>query len=147
MSKKWKKPGAGNGGTNNDPKPSTDCKYDPASVQSVAIKETPNDEKWKSDQRTFWERQLGCATRLNIITAIGVLFAGIAAVGALFYGWVAYRQWSDANKNFRVDERAWVYVNAAMPGFLKPNEPPITQVTLGNSGKTPAFDFSCKLIH
>ncbi len=139
MVKKWKKPGAGEKRSEGDPKPSDNCRYNPASVQAVAIKEAPDDKQWKTDQKGFWTKQISRATRLNIITAIGVLFTGIAAGGALLYAWITYSQFQDAHNNFIVDQRAWVAPSNG-GGFNERGD-----FLIKNFGKTPALDVTDQL--
>lgn len=138
MSKKWKKSGATKKNPENDAKPSESCRYNPTSIQTVSIKETANDEQWKTDQKTFWGEQLRRATRLNVLTAIGVLFAGIAASGAILYGWIAFSQWRDLRHNFEVDQRAWLKVEVEMPARPLNSQTPVV-VTVRNVGKSPAL--------
>jgi len=147
MAKKWKKPGAAEKHSGHDPKPPDGCRYNPASIQTVTIKEAPNDEQWKTDQKGFWGKQISRATCLNIITAIGVLFTGIAAGGALVYALIVYNQWRDANHNFMVDERPWLQIPVRRL-TLKAGSPIEAIGEFNNSGKTPAIqvqaDYSLK---
>jgi hypothetical protein len=53
-------------------------------------------------------------------------------------------QWRDANRNFRLDQRAWVhtYIDSKAPELRVPvavGVPIVIPVVLTNSGKTPAF--------
>ena len=133
MSKKWKKPGHNRKSSEHDSKPSTECKYSPPSVYAVSIQRDPEDEKRYTEEKNSRSSQKTIGTVLN-------WFTGIAAAAAIFYGGVAYEQWSDAHNNFRLDERAWINVSPGFPGFIKPNEAPVATLTLTNNGKTVAFD-------
>ena len=43
----------------------------------------------------------------------------IAAIGAWIYGGIAFVQWYDANRNFAIEERAWVTVHENAPIHLQ----------------------------
>jgi hypothetical protein len=138
MSKKRKKPGATEKRPEDNPAPPEGCRYDPTSVQTIAIKENSKDEHWKTVQKIFWRKQSSSATCLNIVTAIGVLFTGIAAGGAVIYALITYHQWRDLRHNFEADERAWLKVEVGMPPTLSSQTPVVVNVR--NVGKSPALN-------
>ena len=138
MSKKRKKPGATQNNSHHVPTLPANCRYDPTSEHTLTVKESTEDKQWKTDQKTFWVEQLKKAGRLNLITGLSVLFAGIAAGGAIFYAGIAYRQWRDLRHNFAVDERAWLKVEVGMPPSLSPEAQVV--VNIRNVGKSPALN-------
>jgi hypothetical protein len=73
----------------------------------------------------------------QIIVVSWVTFFAVAG-----YAGIAYFQWRDANKNFAIDQRAWVTIK----DFSLQQEPTIDQSTVNvsysliDSGKTPAIN-------
>jgi hypothetical protein len=68
----------------------------------------------------------------------------LVALGAgVFYAIVTYLMWVDSNKNFAVDERAWVGP-VAVNADVKPMSHPKMTILIKNTGKTPAFSLTAK---
>jgi hypothetical protein len=66
-------------------------------------------------------------------------FEGLGILAAVFYAGIAYLQWFDANKNFRVDQRAWVQVRVKNdPKTLEDYKNPSQLIEIVNVGKSPA---------
>lgn len=83
---------------------------------------------WKSRPVDWWKVRVEFAA----------LFFGIG------YAIITYCQWRDSNRNFRIDQRAWVHrsIDAKAPENRVPlviGSPLVIPVILANTGKTPAF--------
>jgi len=65
-----------------------------------------------------------------------------ALVGLFAYACITYNQWQDSNRNFTIDERAWLYVQSPSIMDLKTDNFVQWNLTLKNTGKT-----MCKKIH
>src|SRR5687767_14539404 len=48
---------------------------------SIGQPQSPQEEQWRKEQKVYWERQIGIAKWLNVITSLA---AGIAIVGLIF---------------------------------------------------------------
>jgi hypothetical protein len=86
------------------------------------------------------------------------IFAG-AGMAGIFYAIITYGQWSDANNNFRVDQRAWLRIQPEtehLPGrdpaieenFFTPlvGRPLTIPLRVANIGKTSAMDIEVSMI-
>ncbi len=70
----------------------------------------------------------------------GVIAASIAAVAAFAAFGIAFTQWSDANANFRIDQRAWMAISFPPPQTFPEGQSMTIGFTITNTGKTPARD-------
>ncbi|HMF65953.1 MAG TPA: hypothetical protein VK608_17825 [Edaphobacter sp.] len=86
------------------------------------------DQKW---HRTFqwWKSRIEVA----------------AFVSAMIYAFIAYRQWADANENFRSQQRAWVMVEKiSIPHPFSPTEATEITFVAKNFGPSPALHFKAR---
>jgi hypothetical protein len=69
-----------------------------------------------------------------------------AAAFAAIYACINYLQWRDLQRNFRLERRAWIKIAEDAPTALKPGELLHSQVTITNTGATPADDVRGNII-
>ncbi len=75
-----------------------------------------------------------------------------AFIAAAFYACISYRQWSDSNRNFRIDQRPWLIIettliestdpknaNGTVTKTFESGQPVTIPVRIRNAGKLPAF--------
>jgi hypothetical protein len=76
---------------------SNGCRYDPAAIHTVNIRQTTDDENWKTEQKRVWGSQKRIAIWLNLITAAAALFTGAYVV-------LTYNLWKEQVES----HKAWV---------------------------------------
>jgi hypothetical protein len=100
---------------------------------------TNSTQERQDDGRPWWIRMWVWRPWKRILTVV-VGIAGIA------YAVTTYRQWNDANRNFRIDQRPWIRIELApsestgqqVNVTTTVGSPLIIPVRIKNVGKTPA---------
>jgi len=100
-------------------------------LEPMAANPTATEEQHRSDERIFWERQIGIGRTLNWITGAG---AAAAIVGLIF----VLIGLSDGRAAIERANRAWLAPLWGQAEFVSPNF--IVKVRIVNFGKEPATD-------
>jgi len=87
----------------------------------------------KSEHDTEQRKQTRIQTSIALATAF-------AALGAWVYAGIAYKQWKDAGKQMRIDQRAWVQYRTERDQKIEvsPGAPVVFNMLIKNIGKTVA---------
>lgn len=127
-------------------------------IDPPAAQQPPEEQQWRDDQKSIWERQILVAKCLNFITAFGTAAAMTAAA---FAGYSLFILQDSLNKTkeavdisrkaltnsveaFKQEHRAYLAIGDNGPSFvygpLKPNQPIQVNIRYENFGKSPASE-------
>ena len=103
----------------------------PGQAPIVSPSPTQSNDAQKSEDKTVpWWKRTNWKVALEVV---GIFFA-------IGYAIVTYLQWRDSNRNFLIEERAWLTISTIHTPEFKDGRAlqQVAQVLIANTGKTPA---------